>query len=241
MWRNARLAFTDSVAAVSCSVVAAHPWVYGLGQQTENGAYLSPVNAVSWLAEKLAGSGESAEVAIFMVTGDTHENFMSGLARLAEVFPAPAFTQVKRLAESSAALAQEKMQIPARMAGALPPSVPLSVQSSRTALAAAAIHKAQEEAGTTAGMAQLKQQLESFAQKRDAVLADIAAGLGDLQGKSARAWVFTSQGSIASTLLRLVQDIPQPSAVYTAAMMLAGDNLEGIRSMIHEFKPDAGA
>lgn len=37
MWREARLAFTDSVAALNCSIVPAHPWIYGLGQQTANG------------------------------------------------------------------------------------------------------------------------------------------------------------------------------------------------------------
>lgn len=241
MWREAKLAFSDSMASVDCSIIPAHPWIYGLGQQTDNGNYLSPVNAISWLADSLAKVSGTSEVVIFMVSGQTHENFMSSLNALAEVFPAPAFTQVKRLAESSAALAVEKMQIPVRAAGALPPPVPLSVPTGRTALAADAIRKAQEEAGASADMAQLKQQLESFAQKRDAVLADIAAGLSELQGKNARTWVFTSHGNMASTLLRLTQDIPQPSAVYTAAMMLVGDNLEGIRSMIHEFEPDAGA
>lgn len=32
MWREARLAFTDSLAALNCSVVPAHPWINGLGQ-----------------------------------------------------------------------------------------------------------------------------------------------------------------------------------------------------------------
>ncbi|AVK73348.1 hypothetical protein IAS44_001549 [Salmonella enterica subsp. enterica serovar Anatum] len=38
MWREARLAFTDSLAALDCSVVPAHPWIHGLGQQTDNWA-----------------------------------------------------------------------------------------------------------------------------------------------------------------------------------------------------------
>lgn len=113
--------------------------------------------------------------------------------------------------------------------------------TSRTALAAAAIRRAQDDAGAAVGLEQVKQQLSAFGQKRDAMLADIAAGLGELQGKSARAWVFTGQGALTNTLVQLQKDIPQPSAVYTAAMMLVGDNLEGIRSMIHEFEPDAGA
>ncbi|EFS0231312.1 hypothetical protein HYB82_005096, partial [Salmonella enterica subsp. enterica serovar Tennessee] len=110
MWREARLAFTDSLAALDCSVVPAHPWIHGLGQQTDNGAYLSPVNAIHYLAERLAGTGGNTDVVIMMVTGQTHENFMKGLNTLVDVFPAPAFTQVRRLAESAATLATEKMQ-----------------------------------------------------------------------------------------------------------------------------------
>lgn len=112
MWREARLAFTDSLAALNCSVVPAHPWINGLGQQTDNGAYLSPVNAVRYLAERLAGTGGNADVMIMMVTGQTHENFMTRLNGLVDVFPAPAFTQVKRLAQSAAALAIEKCRSP---------------------------------------------------------------------------------------------------------------------------------
>ncbi|EAC0099918.1 hypothetical protein DUQ39_25160, partial [Salmonella enterica subsp. enterica] len=92
MWREARLAFTDSLAALDCSVVPAHPWIHGLGQQTDNGAYLSPVNAIHYLAERLAGTGGNTDVVIMMITGQTHENFMKGLNSLVDVFPAPAFT-----------------------------------------------------------------------------------------------------------------------------------------------------
>ena len=241
MWREARLAFTDTIADSHCSVIPAHPWVNGLGQQTANGNYLSPVNAVAWLARKLAGLTDTTEVVIFMVTGQSYGSFMASLSALADVFPAPAFTQVKRLAASSATLAEEKMLIPARITDGLPPSVPLSVPTSRTALAAAAIQQAQSHAGAGSGIAQIKQQLAAFGQQREAMLADIATGLGDLQGRSATAWVFTGQGNPATTVLQLLRDVPQPSAIYTAAMMLVGENLEGIRSMIHEYESDTGA
>lgn len=54
MCREAVLAFPDELAANDCPIVTAPPWIYGLGQQTDNGAYLSPVNAVAYLAGKLA-------------------------------------------------------------------------------------------------------------------------------------------------------------------------------------------
>ena len=212
MWREARLAFTDSVAALNCSIVPAHPWIYGLGQQTANGAYLSPVNAVRYLAERLAGTGGNVDVVIMMVTGQTQENFMASLNNLVGIFPAPALTQVKRLAQSAAALAIEKMQIPAK-----------------------------KVAGAGFDIEGLKKQLGEFTQLRDQLISDVASGLNDLQGKSARAWVFTASGDTGTTLLELVKDIPQQSAVYTAAMMLVGDNLDGIKGMIHDFDPDTGA
>lgn len=241
MWREARLAFTDSLAALNCSIVPAHPWINGLGQQTDNGAYLSPVNAVSYLAERLAGKGGNADVMIMMVTGQTHENFMDRLNGLVDVFPAPAFTQVKRLAQSAAALAIEKMQIPANAGAGLSVAIPLSVPTSRAALSAAAVSQAQKAASAGFSLDGLKQQLGEFALLRDSLISDVASGLNDLQGKSARAWVFTSTGDTTTTLLELVKDIPQPSAVYTAAVMLVGDNLDGIKGMIHDFDPNAGA
>ncbi|HBL7008415.1 MULTISPECIES: hypothetical protein [Citrobacter] len=241
MWREARLAFDDSVAALNCSIVPAHPWVYGLGQQTENGAYLSPVNAISYLAEKLAGTGGNADVVIMMVAGQTHDSFMNSLNQLVDVFPAPAFTQVKRLALSAAELAMEKMQIPAKYSTGLADALPLSVPTNRAALAAAAIKKAQEEAAAVVDIGALQKQLDDFARLRDGLLNDIANGLTELQGKSARAWVFTASGDLSTTLLDLVKGIPLQSAIYTAAMMLTGDNLDGIKGMIHDLEPDAGA
>ncbi|HAT3908273.1 TPA: hypothetical protein I9Y28_002502 [Citrobacter freundii] len=208
---------------------------------TVNGAYLSPVNAVRYLAERLAGTGGNADVMIMMVTGQTHENFMTRLNGLVDVFPAPAFTQVKRLAQSAAALAIEKMQIPAKAGAGLPVAIPLSVPTTRAALSAAAVSQAQKAASAGFSLDGLKQQLGEFAQLRESLISDVASGLNDLQGKSARAWVFTSTGDTATTLLELVKDIPQPSAVYTAAVMLVGDNLDGIKGMIHDFDLNTGA
>lgn len=241
MWREARLAFSDSLAAVNCSIIPAHPWVYGLGQQTENGAYLSPANAVAFLAEKAAGIGGASDVVILMVASQSHDSFMSSLSQLVDVFPAPAFTQVKRLAQSAAQLASEKMQIPAGLSGGLPVAMPLSVPTNRAALAAAAVKKAQEDAALPVDMDALQKQLDDFAQLRTGLMQEIASGLDDLKTKSARAWVFTASGDLATSLLALVKDIPLPSVVHTAAMMLVGDNLDGIKGMIHDLDYNAGA
>lgn len=69
--------------------------MYGVGQQTENGAYLSPVNAINYLADKLAGTGGEADIVIMMVSGKTHDSFMVSLNKLVDVFPSPAFTSAE--------------------------------------------------------------------------------------------------------------------------------------------------
>ncbi|EPN1930840.1 hypothetical protein ACTV70_002385 [Cronobacter dublinensis] len=111
MWREAKLAFSDAFSALDCAIVPAHPWIYGIGQQTENGAYLSPANAVAYLAGRLAGAADVQDVVIFLVTGQTQDDFIQRLDALTEVFPAPAFTQVSRLARSAAELATVRMQL----------------------------------------------------------------------------------------------------------------------------------
>jgi len=234
MWREAVLAFPDDMAAITCSIVPAHPWVYGLGQQTENGAFLSPVNAVNWLAGKLASMGGDADLTVFMVCGDSHDAFMQALGLLTSVFPAPAFTQVARLAQSSALLNTLKMQLPAKGLNSLPPSLPLSVPTSRAAMNALRTAKAQLEASAGTSLDGLKARLGEFAAEHASLLDSISAGLEDLKGKSAPAWVFTSRGDVSTAATELVKNIPQPSAIYTVAMMFIGDDLTSLGGMIHD-------
>lgn len=241
MWREANLAFTDSVAALTCAIVPAHPWINGLGQHTENGAYLSPVNAISYLTTKLTSAAATDDVVIFMVTGSNHDGFMKSLGQLTEVFPAPAFSQVKRLAQSAAELAVSKMQLPAKGGSGLPAAIPLSVPTTRAALAAKAIEQAQQAAGAGTSLADLKAQLSDFTGVRNSMISAAADGLANLQGKSARAWVFTGTGDMATTLVELVKSVPQPSAVFSAAVMMVGENLQGVKGMINELYPNPGA
>ncbi|MCD9732572.1 hypothetical protein LVR06_07710 [Klebsiella pneumoniae] len=69
----------------------------------------------------------------------------------------------------------------------------------------------------------------------------MASSLESLKGKSARAWAFTAQGDITTTLRTMVKDIPVASAVHCAAVMMVGENLAGLREMIHELDSDSGA
>ena len=238
MWRKATLAFSDDVTALSCTTIPAHPWVYGLGQHTETGAWLSPVNAVSYLAGQLGGQGGEAEIVILMICDNVHAGFMQQLGRLTAVFPAPAFTQVARLAQSVAELNIVKMQLPANSA-ALPAAMPLSVPTQRAALAAAKTGAAQAQAASAIDFAGLERQMAQFAGERIAMLAEINNGLAALQELSAETWVFTASGGPAAAA-EMLKNIPQPSAVHTVAMMFMGDDLTPLRGLIHD-KRDAGA
>ncbi|KUQ05632.1 hypothetical protein AWI07_03685 [Enterobacter roggenkampii] len=232
MWTFLDLKLSNELQNIHCSLTSAHPWVYGLGQQTANGVYLSPANAVAWLAEKLASLTEQAEVVIFMVTGQSHDEFMASLDPLTAVFPAPAFTQVLRLARSAAELTTVKMQKPAKAVNGLSDAVALSVPTTRTMGSAAAVASA--AASGAMSLAGLKASLADFTAQREALLSGIADAAGELAAKSASAWVFTATGNGATLARELLTDIPAASSIYSAAIMLVGSDLSSIRGMIHD-------
>lgn len=232
MWRQCEVRIKKNIQVGDVAVVAVHPWVYGLGQQTANGVYLSPVNAVTWLAEKLASLTENTEVVIFMVTGQSYDEFVANLEPLTAVFPAPAFTQVSRLARSAAELSTVKMQIPAKAVNGLPAPVPLSVPTTRIMSSAAAVASA--AASGSLSLSGLKASLADFTVQRAGMLSEIAGAAGELTGKSASAWVFTASGAGVEMLRELLTDIPAVSSIFTAAIMLAGSDLSSIRGMIHD-------
>ena len=237
MWKQCEVR-PGEVRSTKMSISAAHPWVYGLGQQTENGIYLSPANAVAWLAEKLASLTENQDVVMLMVTGQSHDDFMASLGPLTEVFPVPAFTQVSRLAKSAAELAAVKMQKPAKALNGLPAATPLSVPTTRTMGSAAAIASA--AASGALSLDGMKQSLAEFSSKRDGLLSTFSQEAGELATKSASAWVFQSAGSGATLVLEILRGIPAMSSIYSAAIMMVGSDLSGIRDMIYD-SDNAGA
>lgn len=234
MWREARLRIVSVFAApVACSILPAHPWVYGLGQSTGNGAYLSPPNAVQYLADRLIATDGNGSVIVLMVCANTCADFVSALQELAGVFPASAFTQVSRMAAAAAELETVKMQLPQTSAGGLPATVPLTVPSIRTALNARRVAAAQQEAANGFQEWRLTEMLAGFIEERASQLAAVASELKELEAGSVRVQVFTYKGSFSTAAAEIVKGVPMASAVYTAAMMLTGDNLTPIERMIY--------
>ncbi|WP_058959478.1 hypothetical protein [Type-E symbiont of Plautia stali] len=240
-WSEMNLAFSGTMPPMNCSVETAHPWVYELGKSAESGSYLSPANAIAWVADKVRSAVSGAEVVALMVTGDSATDFTKRIGELADVMPFPSLKQVQRIALSSAQLAVEKMQIPAPLSGGLSGAVPFSVETARTALNAGVMQDAVNAAAAGFDMDELKGALDSFFEKRSQLISEILSGLDELKGKSARVWAFSASGNLATIAVEMLKNIPDASMVHSAVILLTGDNLEPIRGMLSEYQSNAGA
>ncbi|MBT1426920.1 hypothetical protein IAF05_04140 [Dickeya dianthicola] len=232
-WRRADICLSSPLPPVTCSVLPVHPWVYGVGNVTDNGHYLSPANAVAYLAERLGAAADNLAVCVWMVCGSGLGEFLQALDALTVVFPAPALSQVARQARAMAELATVKMQIPAK-SRTLPATAPLSVASCRQALNAQRMAAAQQQAAVPMGLDFLKGMAERFTSQRDAALSEISQTMQQMAQCSALAWVFTGQGAPGVIAAEMLKNIPKPSAIYTAAMMFTGKELDALESMIRE-------
>lgn len=234
MWRKAVLRMPGDMQSLTCSMVPAHPWVYGVGQQESSGSYLSPANAVEYLAGKLAGQGEDISATVFMICANSHGEFMPQVAALAGVLPLPALNQVQRMAQTAATQAVTRMQLPGEMGGGLPAAVPLSTGAQRLALNAQRIAEAKAGAAIGASVGGLQSALAGFAQARQSALEGISQAMTALQGKSAPAWAFTAKGAGASVGAAMKKDIPRQDAVFTLAVLFVGKDLGQLEAMIHD-------
>lgn len=233
MWRESVIKIADNMASLQCSIIPAHPWIYGVGHSTDSGKYLSPANALGYLVGKLATSGGGGDVIIMMVAENTHNAFMKALSDLATVFPAPAFTQVKRMAAAAAELNTVRMQLPSKV-NSLPAAAPLSVPTNRLAINAQRVAAAQLAAAANVTTAGLQGQIAGFVQERAGLLSSMNASLEELKGASAKAWTFSYTGSHRVAALEILKGIPQATAVHTTAMMFIGDSLTDLGKMINE-------
>ncbi|MCX8983519.1 hypothetical protein [Citrobacter portucalensis] len=230
-WQKGTLRIPAQLSSLSCSVVAAHPWVPELGQHNSTGGYLSPLNAVQYLGKKLLESGAGSHNIIMMVCENTHDDLLSSLDKVASVLPMPELKQVRRLAQAFGELEQVKMQLPDATA-ALPASVTVATDTTRAALNALRTQAAQAEAAASAGISEMTSMLASFASERASTLASISQGLTDLQKKSASAWFFNMKGPVMTTAVELVKNVPHPDAVHTAAILFTGSDLSALEAMI---------
>ncbi|MCW6546992.1 hypothetical protein NE897_15080 [Yersinia ruckeri] len=240
MWRKATLSIPSNMTALNCAILPVHPWVYGVGRAEATGNYLSPQNAVDYLAGKLAGHGGEQCVVVLMVCAHTHAEFMPLLQQFSDVLPLPVYSQVSRMARTAASLATTKMQLPAQNAGGLPLPQPLSTATSRMALNARRIAAAKTAAAGGASVGGLQAALTQFTAARESALGKIADALSGLLAGTAVAWVFTANGTAGHVASEMRKNVPQPDAVFTLATLFAGEDLTTLEAMIHDTNSHAG-
>lgn len=147
MWCEVCLVFMDFLVVLDCFVVLVYLWIYGLGQQIDNGVYLSLVNVIYYLVERLVGMGGNIDVVIMMVMGQIYENFMKGFNSLVDVFFVFVFIQVRCLVEFVVILVIEKMQIFVKVGVGLLVVILLFVLISRVVLFVVVISEVQKVVG----------------------------------------------------------------------------------------------
>ncbi|MEQ4671813.1 hypothetical protein AB7W30_16735 [Providencia manganoxydans] len=218
---------------ITCSILTAHPFIYGLGLKTNTGSYLSPENAIEYIANKLAGTGQ-ASVLVLMVTGKTFAEFMQVLSAFSAVFPLPVFSQVERMARTAETLAATKMQIPGKIAGGLPLPQALSTTTSRMASNSQLIEAAKAAASQPSGLDSMKSALSDFSKQKDNTLKQMNDALNGVLGKSTTVWAFSGTDDATILAEEMRKNIPDPDAVYTLATLFAGDEITVLTRMLND-------
>ncbi|MCG3462014.1 hypothetical protein L7G72_09155 [Xenorhabdus bovienii] len=234
MWQRKTLQLSPNLSGMTAAIVPVHPFIYGIGQQTDSGSYLSPTNAIHYLSNKLTGAG-SLNAVVLMICAKTHDEFMQNLTQFSSVLPLPVFSQVTRMAKTADSLATTKMQLPGKPGGGLPLPQPLSTPTSRLAVNAQLIEQAKAQASAGSSLAGLKSQLSGFATARQNALQQVSDTLNGIKDKTVSVWAFSGKGNGALLAEKMHKDIPEPDAVYTLATLFVGDDISPLERMLsHE-------
>ncbi|MEI9788374.1 hypothetical protein V5094_11925 [Moellerella wisconsensis] len=232
-WRKSLMKMSPTLSGLTCSMVHAHPFVYGLGQKADTGSYLSPSNAINHITKKLSGAAET-EIVVMMICAKTQREFMTLLQLFSTVLPLPVFSQVERMAKTAESLQTTKMQLPAQQFGGLPKPQALSTSSSRATINAQLIEQAKNSASSESGIDMMKSAMSGFKSARENALKEIDNKLNELLGKSVDIWSFTGKGTGDYLAEQLKKDIPEPDAVLTLATLFAGSELSALKGMLHD-------
>lgn len=231
MWKRKYFSIPSGISPVICSSLFAHPWAFGVGQKQATGFYLSPENAVKYLATQLDQAESDHDVLVMMITSNSLPEFIAELASAAVSFPVPELTQVSRKAKSYLELANTKMQLPAKPGG-LPAQVPLSISTTRSASAAESLQKAMESTQGGHSPETLNKLMEQFKSVRSEAKKQAAKQLEQLQGVGFSVWVHSTEKNSQLAKSELLKDIPDDKAVFTLAMMFIGQDLKPLRNMV---------
>ncbi|WP_261128359.1 hypothetical protein [Serratia entomophila] len=229
MWKYVQLGFPDDFAPISCSLLTVTPWTYGAGQVTPSGNYLSPENAVKFLAGKLKASGGTPGAVGFLITATQSDRFLDDLAGFAALLPIPDLQKTARKAVAQAELAVSKMQLPGLQGIGLPDAAPLSLSTTRTAQNAQRIKAAAESAAAGLSFDDITSALQSLDEAASQAQQAAEQALTDLKGRRVDAWMFTDEGHPSNIANNMLNGIPEPDAIFTLGALFVGDVGELLR------------
>ncbi len=229
MWKYVQLGFPDDFAPISCSLLTVNPWTYGAGQVTPSGNYLSPENAVKFLAGKLKAAGGTPGAVGFLITATQSDRFLDDLAGFAALLPIPDLQKTARKAVAQAELAVSKMQLPGLQGIGLPDAAPLSLSTTRTAQNAQRIQAAAESAAAGLSFDDINSELQSLEDAASQAQQAAEQALTELKGRRVNAWMFTDEGHPSNIANNMLNGIPEPDAIFTLGALFVGDVGELLR------------
>ncbi|EJJ0395645.1 hypothetical protein VQZ45_004214 [Salmonella enterica] len=230
MWAESQLRIPTDAAAVTCSHLAVHPWDYEAGHITPDGAYLSPVNAITHLNSKLSDLTGNNDIAIVMITGSDNNGFIRQLSALADALPLPTLTQTLRRARTQLTQAITRMQLPATPQNGLPAPQPLIISTLQSAVSNSITLDAMKAEGL-ASVDSLKEALSGFQAQRQQWQQQITTELAGMGDKMAKVFAFMHAGDAILARAEMMKNIPHPTASLTYAHMFVGD-LSGMQNWI---------
>ncbi|WP_220659803.1 hypothetical protein [Serratia plymuthica] len=229
MWQRVTLGFPDNLAPISCSLLTVNPWTYGAGQVTPSGNYLSPENAVKFLAGKLKAAGGTPGAVGFLITATQSDRFLADLAGFSALLPLPELQKTARKAVAQAELAATKMQLPGLQGTGLPDIAPLSLSTTRAAQNAQRIQAAAESAAGGMSFDDITGALQSLEDAASQAQQAAEKALTELKSRRVDAWMFSDQGHPANLANNLMNGIPEPDAIFTLGALFVGDVGELLR------------
>ncbi|ACR69447.1 hypothetical protein DBV23_15845 [Edwardsiella ictaluri] len=231
-WQRVHLTLPDELPPITCSVLAVHPWTHGAGLRTDSGCYLSPENAIAFLADRIGAISDTQDFLLFLVCAGAADDFARRLTELAGVLPLPEIARLRRLVDAGQILAESRMQIPARPRPGIPAPTRLSLSNLRQLHAAGQATTAMMP--MAGSLTELSQVLQRFHRQRNEHLNTLREHTQRLQQTSCELWQFSPAQNTRDVRQPLQWNIPQPEASFSLGLLFVGDDLSTLRACIYE-------
>lgn len=214
--------------------IGVHNWTHGM--QEKSNRYLSPINAVKALQDKLCDYQDQnrpknvQDVVVLMITAGNDGDFIAALEQAAELIPDPVFKQSLDYARAFKDLQLSKMIKTLPMAHpAFGKSADITPQSARVLNGIMRGVQALNEPSSNPFKV-----IEQLKAKKAEKQAENQKKVEKMLKSAVQLYAFCGRGLLDEVSLLLSQNIPATSNVFTAVLCFVGDNLTQLREMLNE-------